>query len=490
MKKDMLIVVPYRNREKDLKKFLEKTPEYFNKQNLSYDILICELDQKCSWNAGMPCNSLIDFIEDKEYEWLYVHHVDITPIEGEWKFPNENEAYHNLGDYGSCLMKMKTFLDVGGYSNSFWGWGAEDNDLYDKLRKKGYKVITLDDSYQVKYDKEYQNHARNFDGICYANNLRVLYNTPEKQKNNITNYHEHAETKNLVKIQDNIYKQLVIPKKLCPNSYKNNKVIFSYLKNQKDPKNLMVFVKSAMMLSSYSFDLNICIADEIPDEWLLNQLNAFGCKVFHHKIQHDNIFIDRYHAYKNFLLQNTQYEKVLHVDCLDSFFQNDPFEFIDNNLIITSEDVLLKDEKWNENIFKGIYDYSFFDSIKNNNVLCCGIIGGPTEKFLVLCDKIIEESKKVNINGNYGWDQPILQKLIYLDKFEIDVKNLNDGFCCNLHVYFHNKEKFKNQIKINNDSKFFNENNKKFSIVHQYNRDITVYSKIYNHFNNYYYPIF
>ena len=30
LKKDMLIVVPYRNRERDLEKFLEKTPEYFN----------------------------------------------------------------------------------------------------------------------------------------------------------------------------------------------------------------------------------------------------------------------------------------------------------------------------------------------------------------------------------------------------------------------------------------------------------------------------
>ena len=30
---------------------------------------------------------------------------------------------------------MDSFLNVGGYSNSFWGWGGEDNDLYKKLSK-------------------------------------------------------------------------------------------------------------------------------------------------------------------------------------------------------------------------------------------------------------------------------------------------------------------------------------------------------------------
>lgn len=490
LKKDMLIVVPYRNRERDLEKFLEKTPEYFNKQNLTYDILICELEQDCSWNAGMPCNSLIDFIKDKEYEWLYIHHVDITPIEGEWKFPNANEVYHNLGDYGSCLMKMEVFLKVGGYSNSFWGWGAEDNDLYDKLRKQNFKVVTLNESHSVKYDMGYQNHSRNFDGINYANNLKTLYVIPENQKTNIYDFYKNAYVKNLTTISSNIYKQTIVPKILCPKKHKNENLLISYLKNQTDPKNMMSFIKSAMIYSGYSYDLVICVADKDPDKYLINQIEAFGAKVYYHEIKHDNIFIDRYHAYKNFLNDNKHYKKVLHTDCLDVIFQSDPFIHIKNNLIISSEEILIKNETWNTNIFKGIYAQNIYDEIKENSVLCGDAIGGTSDAFINLCDSIIEESKKLKLNGNYGYDQPILQKLIYLDKFEIDVKNFNDGFCCNLHVYFHNKEKFKNKITINNDSKFFNENNKKFSIVHQYNRDIKIYSKIYNHFNTYYCPFF
>ena len=63
--KDLLIVVPYRNREEHLKEFLENAPKYFDKQNIEYDILICELDQTGDWNAGLCVNSTINFIKDR-----------------------------------------------------------------------------------------------------------------------------------------------------------------------------------------------------------------------------------------------------------------------------------------------------------------------------------------------------------------------------------------------------------------------------------------
>jgi hypothetical protein len=490
MKKDMLIVVPYRNRERDLENFLKKTPEYFNKQNLSYDILICELENNCSWNAGMPCNSLIDFINiEKNYEWLYIHHVDITPISGDWKFPSDNEVYHNLGDYGSCLMKMKAFLDVGGYSNSFWGWGAEDNDLYSKFKRKNYIVTTLDDSYQVKYDTEYQNHIRAFNGKNYAHNLKELYLIKDSEKNNINNYHDHAITKNLVKLSENIYKQTVVSKKTCPNNYKNDKVLISYLKNQKDTKSIMPFIKSAMIFSSYSFDVVICSADNDANDHIINQIESFGANVYFHKIKNQDTFIDRYEAYKDFLIKNNHYKQVLHCDCLDIIFQSNPFNHIDENLIISSENILIKDEKWNKSILNMIYSDDIYESIKNNQVLCGGIIGGPIDKFINLCDLVVREAGNLNISNKHGSDQPILQKIIYTDNLDICIKNLNDAFCCNLHVYQNYKELLNNEIIIKNNNLFFNKEMKKFSIVHQYNRIPDSYISIYNHFNKYFYPI-
>jgi hypothetical protein len=489
MKKDMLIVVPYRNRERDLKKFLIQTPQYFNNQNVSYDILICELEQNCSWNAGMSCNSLIDFIIDKEYEWVYIHHVDITPITGTWKFPNENEAYHNLGDFGSCLIKMKTFLEVGGYSNSFWGWGAEDNDLYDKLRNNGIKVITLDDNYQVKYDTEFQNHPRKFDGINYANNVKTLCLTPPNKKNNINNFQEYGYTDKLEKLSDSIYKQIVYSKKPDPKQHKNKNLVISYLKNENDPKKLMPFVKSAMMLSSYNFDLVICVSDETPDEYLLDQLRTFGVNVVRHIPEHKNLFIDRYFAYKNFLTATSQYENVLHVDCLDLIFQSDPFEFIKNELIINYEDFCSQNNENRKIKFDTIYHNDLFYKIKDKKVLSGAAIIGPVDKFIKLCDKIIQESIILDIPTDGDFDQTILNKLTYVDNIDVVIKDFNDNFCCNIPTH-KLCEKFKNTIIVRNNCIFLNTKMQKFSIVHRYTIDIDINNKIYNHFNTYYYPTF
>jgi hypothetical protein len=489
MKKDMLIVVPYRNRERDLEKFLIQTPQYFNNQNVSYDILICELEQNCSWNAGMSCNSLIDFIKDKEYDWVYIHHVDITPISGTWKFPNENEAYHNLGDFGSCLMKMKTFLDVGGYSNSFWGWGAEDNDLYDKLRSNNIGVITLDDNYQVKYDIDYQNHPRKFDGINYANNVKTLCLIPADKKNNINDFHDYAYTDKLEKLSDNIYKQMVYSKKLDPKQHKNKNLVISYLKNEKDPKKLMPFVKSVMMLASYSFDLVICISDENPDDYLLDQLTTFGVNVVKHIPENKNLFIDRYYAYRNFLKTTTQYQNVLHVDCLDLIFQSDPFENIKNDLVINCDDFLSQDDDSIKNTFNIIYPNDVFKIIKNKTILSSSAIIGPLNKFIDLCNKIIKESNILYIPKDGNFDQPILNKLIYVDNIEITTKDFNDDFCCNVPIN-QKCEKFKNRIMVKNNCIFLNKKLEKYKIVHRYNVDININNRIYNHFNTYYYPTF
>jgi hypothetical protein len=483
--KDLLIVVPYRNREEHLKEFLENAPKYFDKQNIEYDILICELDQTGDWNAGLCVNSTINFIKDKKYKWLFIHHVDIYPLEGDLNFPNENEYYYNIGDYGSCLMLMDSFLNVGGYSNSFWGWGGEDNDLYKKLSMSGLLQIDKDD-WNVKYEKKFQNHLRKFNGKNYANTVKNIFFTEEK--NDIKNFDINGSTRDLIKLSENIYKHIVVPKKISPYDYKNDKVILGYLINNKDTNALMAYVKSSMMFSSYEYDVAICIADEEPDSYLIDQLESFGVIVYKHNRKTNDLFIDRYFAYKDFLEKNTQYKKVLHTDVSDVFFQSNPFDHLSDELIISSEDILIKDEEWNSKVIKNIYDISVYEKLKDKEVLCGGVFGGERNVFINFCEKVIEESKNIEVHI-HGSDQPIIQKIIYIDDFKVDIKKLESAFCCNLHVYNHYKELFIDKISIYDNGRVFNTNKVKFSIVHQYNRINDIYQRIYKHFVNFFGPI-
>ena len=65
--KQILIVVPFRNREEHLKDCLNHTPKYFRNQNISFDVLITELDNIGDWNRGICCNSLINFNIGEKY---------------------------------------------------------------------------------------------------------------------------------------------------------------------------------------------------------------------------------------------------------------------------------------------------------------------------------------------------------------------------------------------------------------------------------------
>lgn len=213
--KKILIVVPYRNRENHLIDFLKFTPSYFTNQNITFDILISELENIGDWNAGLCCNSVINFDIGEKYEYIYIHHVDVFPLNGDWFFPEVNEILFNLGDYGSCIMKYDYFFDVGGYSNNFWGWGYEDDCLYRRLLYNNYKLVDLD--YRILFQTKNQNHERTIDKINEKNSLSIIDNDfifgnkYNKRIDGVYDTNKCALTHGLIKIDDNIYKHSIRP---------------------------------------------------------------------------------------------------------------------------------------------------------------------------------------------------------------------------------------------------------------------------------------
>lgn len=362
--KDLLIVVPYRNREEHLACFLEKTPSFFDKTNLTYDILICELDEIGDWNAGLCVNSLIDFInQDRQYEWLYIHHVDIWPSDGEWAFPKEKEVYFNMGDYGSCLMKLSTFFEVDGYSNSFWGWGGEDNELYQKLKEKGYQVSDYATKEHIKYNTKFQDHPRKFNGKNYANAIKQSMIVPKQKRTNIKDFSSHAFTKNLKELSNNVFKQIVCPKQKSPNETINKYLILTYVDDTSNFDNFVSYVKSAQLHAAYEFDMAAIVKTNEKDSWCINQLETFGIQcVFPHDESKS-----RYEAFKAFIQNNNNYEFILTVPIEDLYFQSNPFYLLDKENLSTTDK--------NEQIF-----------------------AGPKKDFLNHCESLIN-LKKINHNN-------------------------------------------------------------------------------------------
>ena len=148
-KERLAIVVPYRNRKEHLKEFLPYMEQYI--KDLDYKILIVEQDNNLLFNRAILLN--IGFAEAKDYDYFVFHDVDFLPVDGDYSYnkdvthlPGKIEQYGWKLPYDSYLggvtmFDKSAFLKINGFSNKFWGWGKEDDELW--LRCK-YRCLQHD----------------------------------------------------------------------------------------------------------------------------------------------------------------------------------------------------------------------------------------------------------------------------------------------------------------------------------------------------------
>lgn len=251
----------------------------------------------------------------------------------------------------------------------------------------------------------------------------------------------------------------------------NNNLLIGYLKNNLDIVSIKKYILTAIK-NINNADIVLIIANKKLNtetaEFLINN----NIKIYYYNSKHENLYLDRFIAYNEFLAQNIHYTYILHTDLRDVFFQLNPFNFlIKTKITLSLENLPLKDQNWNMTSLQYLYSEETINSIKNNIIICSGIFGAPRNLFLQLCEKIVAEYNII-YKGIYteGLDQPILNKIVYFDNFlnnDIIFLGINDNFCINLHLYGVDGL-FKNIINIHENTVF----NKTglYSIVHQYDR--------------------
>lgn len=130
------IIVPYRNRFEHLEEFKKSITKYLNDTgHTNHVIIIVEQDDAKLFNRGMLCN--IGFMESQKQncDYVIIHDVDMIPIVVDYSYSNKPihlatdnipfESYFG----GMTLFPSNLFLKINGFSNLYWGWGFEDDDL-------------------------------------------------------------------------------------------------------------------------------------------------------------------------------------------------------------------------------------------------------------------------------------------------------------------------------------------------------------------------
>jgi len=147
MSKKVGIIVPYRDRLLHLVKFRTYMQQYFQTQNIPFEIIIVHQDDAKLFNRGMLLNIGFKYAQNLGCDYVVFHDVDLLPVGVDYSFENKpihlakTIQYHDderklknkttFDKYfgGVTLFPIMDFIKINGYSNKYWGWGYEDDDL-------------------------------------------------------------------------------------------------------------------------------------------------------------------------------------------------------------------------------------------------------------------------------------------------------------------------------------------------------------------------
>lgn len=142
------ILIPYRNRAEHLKIFIYNLHKVLSRQQIDYGVFVIEQGDKKAFNRAMLLN--IGFLESTalyDYQCFIFHDVDLVPSDDRniYNCPeqarhmsvwvdNHSFVYYPLFFGGVSAVRKEHMLSVNGFSNKYWGWGAEDDDMAYRIR--------------------------------------------------------------------------------------------------------------------------------------------------------------------------------------------------------------------------------------------------------------------------------------------------------------------------------------------------------------------
>ncbi|CAH8856377.1 unnamed protein product [Trichobilharzia szidati] len=164
-KSGVAIIFVCKNRWKQLNITLSTLIPILQKQRLCYRIFVVEQEDDGLLNKAMLLN--IGFVEAKkrfDFACAVFHDADLAPLDDRIPYGCDKQTMKTVVHLSvgvsswnyklpyktliGGVLKISTqhFLAVNGYSNSYWGWGAEDDDLERRLNAAHIEYIHINES--------------------------------------------------------------------------------------------------------------------------------------------------------------------------------------------------------------------------------------------------------------------------------------------------------------------------------------------------------
>ncbi|KAJ8680866.1 hypothetical protein QAD02_016653 [Eretmocerus hayati] len=149
------IVIPFRDRFKHLMTLLYNLHPILLRQQIDYQIFVVEQDGTWQFNRAMLMNiGYVEALKERTFDCFIFHDVDLLPENDKniYNCPQQPRhmsvavdkfsyklPYSDLFG-GVSAMTTQHFRLVNGFSNVFWGWGGEDDDMANRIKSKGLHI--------------------------------------------------------------------------------------------------------------------------------------------------------------------------------------------------------------------------------------------------------------------------------------------------------------------------------------------------------------
>ena len=153
------IIVPYRNRRNHLNHFTTSIKNHFNKSKLDYELIIVEQSDELPFNRGSLLNIGVNKAKELGCNYIALHDVDMLPND-DVDYSIVDRPTHMATDFisnhykkqkriifdeyfgGVTMFPINDYYHINGYSNKYWGWGYEDDDLLWRCKENFFDFNT------------------------------------------------------------------------------------------------------------------------------------------------------------------------------------------------------------------------------------------------------------------------------------------------------------------------------------------------------------
>ncbi|CAL1586808.1 unnamed protein product [Knipowitschia caucasica] len=149
------LIIPFRKREEHLKYWLYYLHPILQRQQLDYGVYVINQDGDYTFNRAKLLNiGYTEALKDYDYECFVFSDVDLIPMDDRNTYKCFSQPRHlsvSMDKFGFRLpynqyfggvssMSKEQFLKINGFPNNYWGWGGEDDDIYNRLASKGMSI--------------------------------------------------------------------------------------------------------------------------------------------------------------------------------------------------------------------------------------------------------------------------------------------------------------------------------------------------------------